>query len=194
MKLFSYLYNKTITWSANPRASYFLAGVSLAESSVFPIPPDVMLISMGLATPMRAWRYAAIATLFSVLGGAIGYVIGGYGMALLEPFLFTTNYYHNYLQIRHWFDLYGVWIVLLAGFTPLPYKLFTITAGAMHMAFFPFLLASAIGRGLRFFLVSGLLYFIGEKIETRLRQYIEIIGWLTVLIFVIVYGIYKWRV
>lgn len=191
MKFFSYLYDKTILWSRNRYAPYYLAGVSFAESSFFPIPPDVMLISMGLATPMLAWRFALIATFFSVIGGILGYIIGVYGMVALEPYILSSAYVDSYFQIRDWFDAHGVWIILLAGFTPLPYKLFTITAGAMHMAFFPFIVASFLGRGLRFFLVSALMYFVGERIEARLRHYIEAIGWSAILIFVIVYIFYS---
>ncbi|WP_133128175.1 YqaA family protein [Legionella nagasakiensis] len=191
MKLFSYLYDKTLLWSGHRHAPYYLASVSFAESSFFPIPPDVMLVSMGLAAPQRAWYYAFIATLFSVLGGALGYVIGLYGMELIEPYL-VSSYASGYYQIAHWFEQHGVWIVILAGFTPFPYKLFTIAAGAMHMAFLPFLFGSLIGRGLRFFLVSAILYFMGARIETRLRHYIDVIGWSTILIFIIIYFLIQW--
>ena len=187
LNIFSYLYDKTLSWSAHHHAPYYLAGVSFAESSFFPIPPDVMLISMGLASPHRAWYFAFIATLFSVLGGLFGYVIGHFGMHLIEPYLMASSYQENYHHIRHWFNEYGIWIILIAGFTPVPYKLFTITAGAMHLALVPFLLASFAGRGMRFFLVSGILYFMGERLFSRLRQYIDFLGWSILLMLVFAY-------
>ena len=191
LKFFSYLYDKTLIWSAHKRAPYYLAGVSFAESSFFPIPPDVMLLSMGLATPQKAWRFAFIATVFSVLGGIFGYVIGAFGIDLIEPFIQSSSYEEDYLKISQWFKTNGVWIIILAGFTPLPYKLFTITAGAMMVPFIPFVLGSTIGRAMRFFLVSAILYYAGDKIQNRLRQYVDTLGWSTIIIFVIVYIIMR---
>ena len=189
INIFSYLYEKMLDWSAHHRAPYYLAGVSFAESSFFPIPPDVMLVSMGLAKPNRSWRFAIIATLFSVLGGLFGYMIGHYGMEIIEPYLMSSSYASNVTRVMHWFDHQGVWVVILAGFSPFPYKIFTITAGMMSMAFWPFLTGSIIGRGLRFFIVSGILFFAGAKIEPHLRRYIDRIGWLVVIVFIIVYWV-----
>ena len=185
INIFSSLYEKMLIWSAHHRAPYFLAGISFAESSFFPIPPDVMLMSMGLAFPKRSWGYALIATLFSVMGGVFGYVIGYYGMALIKPHLMTSSYAPYVTQITDWFLHQGVWVVILAGFSPFPYKLFTITAGMMQMAFWPFLAGSLIGRGLRFFLVSGILFFLGEKIEPHLRRYVNRIAWSMVAVIVL---------
>ena len=192
MKFFSFLYNKMIIWSGHRHAPYYLAGVSFVESSFFPIPPDIMLISMGLAKPTRSWHYAFIATLFSVIGGVFGYLIGLYGMDLIRPYILASSYASNFVQIQHWFELYGVWIVIMAGFTPLPYKLFTVSAGALQMAFLPFVIASIIGRSMRFFLVCGILYFAGAKIETGLRRFIDIIGWALIAIIVIGFCLMKW--
>lgn len=192
LKLFSYLYAKTINWSAHRHAHYYLAGVSFAESSVFPIPPDVMLLTMGLAKPSKSWHYALITTLFSVMGGLFGYVIGYFAMSLIEPYLLASSYAHYYYQVLHWFEKGDIWMVFLAGLTPFPYKIFTITAGAMHMALMPFVLGSLIGRGLRFFLLSGILYFAGERIEKHLRHFIDIIGWSLLLILAIGYCLMKW--
>jgi len=192
MTIFSYLYDKTMRWSGHRHAQYYLAGVSFAESSFFPIPPDVMLISMGLATPKRSWRYAFIATLFSVIGGVFGYLIGWFGMELIEPYILASSYVTYYHQVLHWFDKGGVVMVILAAFTPVPYKLFTITAGAMHLNFPAFVLGSVLGRGMRFFLVSGLLYFTGAKLEARLRRYIDVMGWLIIAIIGVTYVLIKW--
>lgn len=192
MKLFSGLYNKTISWSAHRHAPYYLAGVSFVESSIFPIPPDVMLISMGLARPHRAWHYALIATIFSVIGGLLGYIIGFYCIELIRPYIIASSYASSYYLIQHWFEEGGVWMVILAGFTPIPYKLFTVSAGAMHMAILPFVAGSIIGRGLRFFLVCGIMYFAGEHIETKLRRYIDIIGLTMVVIIAVAFCLMKW--
>lgn len=192
MRFFSFLYNKMIIWSGHRHAPYYLAGVSFVESSFFPIPPDIMLISMGLAKPTRSWHYAFIATLFSVIGGIFGYVIGLYGMDLIRPFILASSYAANFEKIQSWFELYGVWIVIMAGFTPLPYKLFTVSAGALQMAFLPFVMASIVGRSMRFFLVCGILYFAGAKIEQGLRRFVDIIGWAVIAIGIVGFCLMKW--
>lgn len=184
IKIFSYLYEKMLHWSAHQRAPYYLAGVSFAESSFFPVPPDVMLMSMGLAKPRRSWHFAFIATLFSVLGGVFGYLIGYYGMAFVEPYLMSSSYAPYVTRLNHWFEHQGLGLVILAGFSPFPYKIFTITSGMMQMALWPFLMGSIIGRGFRFFLVSGILFFVGEKIEPHLRRYVDRIAWVMVLIII----------
>src|SRR3990167_8629612 len=123
MKIFSYLYHQMLLWSGHQHAKYYLSAVAFAESSFFPIPPDIMLISMGLAKPKNAWHYALITTIFSVLGGCFGYLIGFLGMALIEPYLLASSYAASYFQIQTWFNQWGVWIIFIAGFSPIPYKL-----------------------------------------------------------------------
>src|SRR5688572_8154009 len=117
IKIFSYLYEKMLVWSSHHRAPYYLAGVSFAESSFFPIPPDVMLMSMGLAKPKRSWRFAFIATLFSVLWGMFGYLIGFFGMKVIQPYLMTSSYAPYVKQVMDWFEHQGVWMVVFAGFS-----------------------------------------------------------------------------
>ena len=185
MKLFSFLYQRMLKWSAHRHAKYYLAAVAFAESSFFPIPPDVMLISMGLAKPEHAFRYAFITTIFSVLGGCFGYLLGYFGMAIIEPYILSSTYALSYAHVREWFTDWGIWIIFIAGFSPIPYKVFTVTAGIMHMLFWPFAIASLIGRGARFFLVSGLLLLFGEKLDLHLRRWIDWIGWSVVLIIVV---------
>ena len=192
MKLFSYLYNKTSSWSAHQHAPYYLAGVAFAESSFFPIPPDVMLVSMGLAAPKNSWNYALIATLFSVIGGILGYLLGVYCIEYIGPYIEASSYASSYKQIHLWFEQRGIWMIILAGFTPLPYKVFTITAGAMHMAFGPFVIASIIGRGLRFFMVCGFLYFAGARLEEQLRRYVDVIGYVMIAVIAVVVCLMKW--
>lgn len=191
MQFFSTLYDKVLSWSAHKRAPCILAGVSFAESSFFPVPPDVMLISMGLVRPNRVWFYALLTTLFSVLGGMFGYLIGVFFLHIALPYLTYFGYDHTYLTVKTWFATWGVWAVIVAGFTPIPYKVFTIAAGAMHMLFFPFVLASLIGRGGRFFLVSLIMYLGGERIERQLARHIEWIGWLALFLILMIILFFK---
>ena len=167
-------------WVRYPKAPWYLAALSFAESSFFPIPPDVMLAPMALARPERAWWYALLTTVASVLGGVIGYLIGLFLFDQLEPFLHQWGYWENYQRVGEWFAKWGFWAVFLAGFSPIPYKLFTIGAGAIAMAFVPFLLASLIGRGARFFMVAGLMRWGGVRMEHILSIYIDRLGWLAV--------------
>lgn len=187
MRIFSTLYAKVISLAGHPHAVHYLAGLSFAESSFFPIPPDVMLVPMTLANPRRAWFLAALTTAASVLGGIAGYAIGLLAFDLIEPLLHRAGYWQAYLQAREWFAVWGFWAVLLAGFSPIPYKIFTIAAGVAALSFPLFVIASIIGRGARFFLVAGLIYLGGEKMERKLRQYVEYLGWSLVVLAVIAY-------
>ena len=180
MKIFSPLYRRTMEWSRHPKAPWLLGVLSFTESSFFPIPPDVMLAPMSLANPKRAWWYAFLTTATSVLGGLLGYFVGLYAFSWIEPFLRDSHYWDAYQTAVNWFDAWGFWAVFIAGFSPIPYKVFTIAAGAMSMAMAPFVLASMIGRGLRFFLVAGLMALGGEKMEATLHKYVDRLGWATV--------------
>lgn len=181
MNWFGRLYDRVLRWSAHPRAPYYLAGLSFAESSFFPIPPDVMLAPMSLAKPERAWRFALLTTVASVAGGALGYAIGYFMLDLVQPLIGEGGRWaHAYARAAQWFENWGFWAVLVAGFSPIPYKVFTIAAGALAMPFLPFMLASALGRGGRFFLVAGLIRLGGERMERALRANIDALGWLLV--------------
>jgi len=172
-------------WSRHPHAPRYLAGLSFAESSFFPIPPDVMLAPMSLAMPKKAWYYAGLTTFASVLGGLLGYLIGLFAFDLIEPYLHEWGYWEAYLTAQGWFERWGFWAIFIAGFSPIPYKVFTITAGVISMALLPFMLASAIGRGARFFLVAGLMSWGGERMEQALHRYVDRIGWVLVLLFLL---------
>jgi membrane protein YqaA with SNARE-associated domain len=180
MKLFSKLYNQTLEWAGHRLAERYLAALSFMESSFFPIPPDVMLVPMTVQRPDLSLRFATITTLFSVIGGLFGYLIGYYAFEALTPLLHDWGYWERYQQVVVWFKNWGFWVVFIAGFSPLPYKLFTIAAGALSLALLPFLLASFIGRGARFYLVAQLTARFGPKVEPTIRKYIEWIGWATV--------------
>ncbi|MEM7281923.1 MAG: YqaA family protein [Pseudomonadota bacterium] len=191
MKLFSALYDKCIGWARHRHASYYLAGLSFAESSFFPIPPDVMLAPMTLAKRDRGWFYAALTTVTSVAGGLLGYLIGAFALDMVEPLLQQYGYWEKYVTVQTWFTEWGFWAVLLAGFSPVPYKLFTIAAGGLSMSLPLFLVASAIGRGGRFFLVSGIIIWGGAAMEKKLRENVDWLGWVTILLAVVAYFIIR---
>ncbi len=191
MGVFSALYARTMQWSRHPHAPRYLVGLSFAESSFFPIPPDVMLAPMSMAEPARAWYYAALTTLASVLGGLLGYFIGVFAMEFVEPWLHNWGYWEAYQQAQGWFDRWGFWAVFLAGFSPIPYKVFTISAGVVAMALVPFLIASAVGRGARFFLVAMLMAWGGPRMEQVLHRYVDRVGWLLVGAFVLLFFYFK---
>ena len=194
MKVFSSLYTRAMQWARHPKAPWYLSGLSFAESSFFPVPPDVMLAPMSLARPDQAWRFALITTLASVIGGVAGYFIGVWAFDVVQPLLQDWGYLEKYIKVRAWFDEWGVWAILIAGFSPIPYKLFTITAGVISMSFLPFVLASLIGRGGRFFLVAGLMAWGGASMEKRLHRYMDAIGWAVVVLLLLAAAAYRfWK-
>ena len=182
MRIFEPLYHRVIGWSRHRYAERYLGALSFAESSFFPIPPDVMLAPMCLAERARAWRFAAVTTLTSLAGGIAGYGIGYFLFDAVEPWLHEMGYWPQYLEGKAWFDAWGVWAVFIAGFSPIPYKIFTITAGVAALNFPGFVIASFIGRGARFFLVAGLVVAGGERMEKMVPQYVERIGWAVVVV------------
>lgn len=192
MKIFSPLYSKVMLWSKHKYAPYYLYLTAFAESIFWPIPVDIMLAPMALAKRHFAWRYALGATLFSVMGGSVGYYIGHVLYEpLVLPFIAFMHYQDMMQTAQAWFAEWGIMVIFIASFTPIPFKVFTITAGIMSMVFFPFMVTAFIGRGLRFFLVAGLMVLGGEKMETKLRKYIDTLGWLTILFVIILYCILK---
>jgi membrane protein YqaA with SNARE-associated domain len=146
-----------------------------------------MLAPMSLAQPMKAWFYASLTTITSVLGGLFGYLIGMLAFQAIEPWIVSLGYIEKYDLAVFWFSEWGIWAILLAGFTPIPYKIFTIAAGAANMALIPFVLGSLIGRGARFFLVAGLMKFGGPRFEPYLKQWIDRVGWLVLVLLVVAY-------
>ena len=164
------LYDWTMRLAASPYALWALVGVAFVESSIFPIPPDLLLIPMILAARSDAWRLATIATLSSVAGGFVGYAIGYYAFAAIGvPILEFYQVMDKYEALKTQFDKYGAWIIILKGMTPIPYKLITIASGAFDFNIVTFALASVISRSLRFFLVAALLWWFGEPV----REFIE---------------------
>ena len=189
--MFLRFYDSVLALAAHRRAPAYLSVLSFTESSFFPIPPDVMLIPMCLAKPAKSWLYAALCTLFSVLGGMAGYLIGKLAFTWIEPWLMNSHYADTFTGAVNAFETWGFWYILLAGFTPIPYKIFTISAGVVGMPFLAFIGGSVIGRGGRFFLVAALIRLGGEKLATRMRTYIDLIGWSMIVLAVIVFAIMK---
>ncbi len=164
------LYDWTMALASGPRAPAALGTVSFAESSFFPIPPDILLIPMVIARRDRAFTYAAICTITSVVGGFFGYLIGAFLFTqIAEPILEFYGYLEKFESFRANFNAYGPWIVFIAGLTPFPYKVITIASGATGLSLPVFMAASLVSRGLRFFAVAGLLYLFGPPI----RDFIE---------------------
>lgn len=192
MKLFSALYDWTLRWAEHKLAPRMLAVITFAESVFFPIPPDVLLAPMVLAKPEKAWSLATLTTVSSIIGGAVGYLLG-YWMfePWIQPLITEFGYQARFDTAMEWFATWGVWVVFIAGFSPIPYKLFTVSAGFLQMAFLPFMLASAVGRGLRFFLVAGLIQWGGTAMEKKLRQWVDVLGWGLVAAIVIAYLILR---
>lgn len=188
MKLFSAIYEWTLKWAEHKFAPRMLALLTFAESVFFPIPPDVLLAPMVLAKPEKAWRLASLTTIASIVGGVVGYFLGFWMFEpWIQPLITDFGYQHRLDMAMNWFSQWGVWVVFIAGFSPIPYKLFTVSAGFLQMAFLPFLIASAVGRGMRFFLVAGLIQWGGAAMENKLRQWIDVIGWGLVVVIIIAY-------
>ncbi len=190
--MFDRLYRKTLQYARHKHAVRYLVALSFAESSFFPVPPDVMLIPMALANPRHAWRLALLTTLASVIGGAVGYGIGYFALLTVEPWLRQWGYWEAYLTARQWFVEWGFWAVFVAGFSPIPYKVFTIAAGSMAMNPLAFILASFIGRGGRFFLLAGLIAWGGERLEQAVRRHINRLGWASLILLAGALGAYGW--
>jgi membrane protein YqaA with SNARE-associated domain len=152
------LYTRILNLSASPRAPLWLAAISFAESSFFPIPPDALLVPMAVARPERAWVLASICTVASVLGGCLGYLIGAvFFDALARPLLHAYHADAVLGNFARWYGRWGLYVILIKGLTPIPYKLVTIASGAAHFNFFAFVGASAVTRGARFFIEAGLM-------------------------------------
>ncbi|MFO1162498.1 MAG: YqaA family protein [Reyranellaceae bacterium] len=172
------LYDWVIRLAAHPRALWALGVISFLESSVFPIPPDVMLVPMVLADRTRAFRIALVCTIASVVGGLLGYAIGYYFFETLGEWVVKTyGLQAGLAAFRSGFEHYGIWIILIKGLTPIPYKLVTIASGAAHFDLFTFVWASIVTRGLRFFLVAALLWRFGEPIRSFIEKRLTLLTW-----------------
>jgi membrane protein YqaA with SNARE-associated domain len=179
------LYDWVIRLAGHPRAIPAMGVVSFAESSFFPIPPDVMLVPMILANRQKAFTIALVCTVCSVLGGLLGYTIGFYFFETIGAWVVKTYGLQAGLEtFRDEFARYGTWVILIKGLTPIPYKLVTIASGAAHFDLFTFVWASIVTRGLRFFLVAALLRKYGEPIRAFIEKRLTLVMWLFLIVLV----------
>jgi membrane protein YqaA with SNARE-associated domain len=174
---FKRLYDRCMVWIAGPYGAWTLFVIAFVESSFFPIPPDVFLIAMCIAAPTRAFKYAAICSIGSVLGGAFGYGLGYWFMdSLGQQIIGWYGLEDKYAKVQHLYQTYDTWAVGAAGFTPLPYKLFTITAGAFKLNFPTFVLVSLLSRSARFFLVAAFIWKFGAPVKHFIDRYFNILS------------------
>ena len=186
------LYDWTIALAGKRHAETALFWVAFVESSFFPLPPDLILVPMTLARRERAWRYATICTVASVLGGVLGYAIGYFLFeAVGRPILQFYQVMDQYQHLKSLFDRWGVWIIVAKGMTPIPYKLVTITSGALNFALIPFMLASIVSRSIRFFLVAALIWKFGAPVRTFIEKRLEVVT--TVFLILLVGGFFLIR-
>jgi len=178
-------YDWVLHWSATPHALPALAIISFVESSFFPIPPDILLIAMVVAVPSRWFKFALVCSIASVFGGMFGYLLGWQFMDLVGTRI--VEFYHfqaKFDKIGGWYEEYNAWAVAAAGFTPLPYKVFTLAAGAFKINFPVFVMASAVSRAARFFLIAFLLYKFGPSIKVFIEKYFNL---LSIVFFVLLF-------
>ena len=165
------LYYWTISLASHRFAIGFLAVVAFLESSIFPIPPDVFVIALVLASRDKAWIMASVCTVFSVIGGLFGYIIGFFLFTSIgDPILEFYGYQDHFSRFKSFYNDWGAWIVFAGGFTPIPYKVITIASGAVHLNLITFLVASIVSRGMRFFLVSALLWYFGPPVRKIIEK------------------------
>jgi membrane protein YqaA with SNARE-associated domain len=174
------LYDWVLHWAKTPYGPWALAILAFAEASFFPIPPDPLLMALCLGATAQSLRFAGITTVASVLGGVLGYLLGAGAWNVLDGFFFTyvpgvTP--ESFAAIQEYYVRYDFWAVFLAGLTPIPYKVFTLSAGVFSISFPVFLVASIISRGLRFFLVAGLFFWFGPPISRFIDRYFNVLTW-----------------
>jgi len=179
------LYDWVLHWAETPYGSWALFLLAFAESSFFPVPPDVLLIALAISIPAKAFRYALICSLGSLLGGVAGYMIGYQFMDLVGfSIVDFYGFAEQYQAVGNLYNRYNAWAVGIAGFTPIPYKIFTISAGAFKINFVIFLIASAISRSARFFLVGWLIYKFGPGIRLFIDRYFNVLAFVFVALLI----------
>lgn len=180
------IYDWTLQWADRPGGTWALFFIAVAESSFFPVPPDVLLIALCVGASRKAFRFAGICAVGSILGGIVGYMIGLWGYELIgQPIVQAYHGEEVMRKIKAWYDHYGFWGNLAAALTPIPYKVFTISSGVFQFSFTGFLIASIIGRSLRFFAVAALLYFMGARVKVFIEKYFD---WLAVIFTILLIG------
>lgn len=200
MKLFGPLYERTLVWARHPRAPAFLVGLSFAEAVVFPVPPEVMLAPMSLSQPRRSFWFATLSLAGSLAGAVLGYLLGHFAYELVKPLFAALGWIDRidaqvtYLrEVAAQSPWKAFWILVIAGFTPIPLKIFTWAAGIVGVPMVPFLAAMLVGRGKRVYLVALAIRLGGARAEAALRRYIEPIGWIAIALLAAVAGYLVWR-
>ena len=187
------LYDWVLAWADSPYATWALFGIAFAEASFFPIPPDILLIALAVGIPARAFRFALIASAGSVLGGAAGYLIGHEFYGLIgEPIVRFYGFEGHYDRIAELYDRYDALAIAIAGLTPIPYKVATITAGVFDIDFGTFLIASAVTRSLRFFLIGALIRAFGAQVRAFIEKYFEILSIIVLVLLVAGFVVLGW--
>mgnify|MGYP001173208557 CR=1 FL=1 len=177
MNIIRKLYNWTLNKAGHKKASWFLIIISFTESSFFPIPPDILLIPMVLAKKLKAWYYAFICTLASVIGGVFGYAIGYFFYSSIGYIIIDSyNLSESFTIFQNYYNQYGFWIVLGAGFTPFPFKFITIASGVFNLNIIFFILMATLGRGLRFYFIAALLFIYGDIVKNLIDKYFNILA------------------
>ncbi|NVM04390.1 MAG: DedA family protein [Candidatus Helarchaeota archaeon] len=185
MKFLKFLYEWVLSWANSRYGTLALFLVAFSESSVFIVPPDVLLIALSVSRPKRAFFYAVVSTVGSVLGGVFGYIIGFKVMESIGiPILDFYGVMDKFEYVAILYNKYNAWAVSIAGFTPIPYKLFTIAAGAAKINFPIFFFASLCSRGARFFIVGGLIFFFGAKIKYFIEKYFNLLSVIFIILLV----------
>jgi len=200
MKLFGPLYDRAISWSRHPRAPLYLVMLSVFEAVFFPVMPEVMLAPMCLSQPRRGFWFAFISLLGSLVGAMIGYVLGHFAFEALRPALESMGWLEHIDKQVTWLRAIAVqspwkafWLLVLAGFAPIPLKFFTWASGIVGVPMVPFMASMAVGRGKRVFLVAGAIRLGGERAESTLRRYIEPLGWIALALIVVLVAYLVWR-
>jgi len=178
-------YDWVLHWAETPYGVPALFILAFAESSFFPIPPDILLIALAISIPKKSFRYALICAVGSILGGTVGYGIGLFAYDTVgQPIVHAYHGEAVMERIKIWYDTYGFWGNLIAAITPIPYKVFTIASGVFHFNFASFLIASIIGRSVRFFTVGALIFFFGPSIKSFIDKYFNLLSILFIILLV----------
>jgi membrane protein YqaA with SNARE-associated domain len=189
------LYDWVLHWAETPYGTWALFVLAFCESSFFPVPPDILLIALSVALPKKALRYALVCSGGSLLGGCFGYFIGWQFMATVgDAIIRFYGLAEKYGYIQALYTRYDAWAVGIAGFTPIPYKVFTITAGAFRINFIVFLVASAISRSARFFIVGGLIYLFGPRIQSFIDRYFNSLAIAFVILLIVGFVVIKYLI
>ncbi|UCD88258.1 MAG: DedA family protein [Desulfobacterales bacterium] len=189
------LYDWVLHWAETPYGTWALFILAFCESSFFPIPPDVLLIALSVALPKKSLKYALVCSGGSLLGGCFGYFIGWQFMATVgDAIIRFYGLAEKYGYIQGLYTRYDAWAVGIAGFTPIPYKVFTITAGAFRINFLVFIVASAVSRSARFFIVGGLIYLFGPKIQSFIERYFNALAVAFVVLLIVGFVVIKYLI